>query len=47
MVKEKSSIIEEMKRIRSTYETSLKEKEHSFEAKVREIRSLLEDAVAK
>lgn len=42
MLKEKASIIDEMKKIRSTYEIALKEKEQSFDSKVREIRALLE-----
>lgn len=36
-----------MKKIRSSYEVALREKESAFDQKVREIRALLEEAVSK
>ena len=47
MLREKQAIIEEMKKIKSGYEAELRKKEGLFEGKIRDIRALLEESLAK
>lgn len=47
MLREKQAIIDEMKKTKLGYEAELKKKETIFDGKIKDIRGLLEETLAK